>query len=237
VGKLASAKALLLTQTKDLLMNSLTSNVSVINMDSPQALKRLNAGNLTLDAAGTPVTGAILASTLFGEGLAWDTQRPQILLCCDAPEFYTLVQELHTHAEVGVMRAELPDGRYLAAIIYESDEQGLWVCFDPHSKAGQALLQDWRQHKSMHITFICGGVEFSNRQALTSSVIPKLLAVQKTQRCAATRSTLKGRMHQFAQNVDWMHQVAQARGTDKKRLFVMLVDVPMAVMPHVPTLH
>lgn len=219
-------------------MNSLastnrTNRTNGTNNGNSHGIRRLNAGNLQFDAARTPVMGGVLAQTVFGDELGWDIRRPQILVTCESPAFMGVVQQLHcSNALVGVSRAQLPNGGYLAAIVYKNDEQSLAVWFNPHSQAGKALLRDWHKHQNMHITFVCGKSEFSNRQELTNSLIPKLLAAQSPK-----GSGRKDTKRQFVQRLGWMHQIAQANETDKKRLFVMLTEVPGGVIQGALTRH
>jgi hypothetical protein len=187
---------------------------NTINMGSAQALQALNAGNLKLGNASSPLLGALLANTAFGEEQQLDSERPQILLSCSAPLFKPLVQELLRDCEVGMSRVALPDGRYLAAIIYENATKGVWCFFDPHSALGKKALQDWEQHGNMHITFQTGQAELSMRQPLTNSLIAKLLATPAPQ----------GYQRNLKSDLALMRQMAQAMSKDKPRLFVMMAE-------------
>lgn len=199
-------------------MNPLTSSNNFTFSTAP-GLARLNAGNLQLDAGRTPVAGAVLPASIFGEELHWDARRPQIVLAGQTPEFEALVKKLHTRpAMAGVKRVQLPNGSYLAALAYEDDEQGIALWFDPHGQTGKALLLDWQRHQNLYITFMCDGFEFSNCQVLTNSLVPKLLAAQRP-------SASVGPDYQFVERLELMQQIALVSDTHKKRLFVMLLEV------------
>ena len=190
---------------------------NIINLGSAQALQDMNAGNLKLGNASSPLLGALLATTAYGDAQQLASERPQILLSSSAPLFKPLVQELLRDCRVGMSRMQLPDGRYLAAIIYENAKKGVWCLFDPHSALGKKALQDWQRHGNMHITFQTGQseqAELSMRQPLTNSLIAKLLATPAPQ----------GYQRNFTSDLALMRDMAQAMGKDKPRLFVMMAE-------------
>jgi hypothetical protein len=190
-------------------------------------LLRMTAGNHPVRQAKAVVLGMLLPATVYGVGLDWNVRRPQLVLHCDSPAFSELVNDLHADdsgTAVGVMNLRHPDGYAMLHVGYENEKQGLWMCMNPATVLGRAMLQDWQAHNNMHISFLSNNRDFSSRQRVTNSMLGKQLALQS--RSKPIDKAVQSRA-QFAKEMGArlavMNVVAES-WDEKPRLFVMMCE-------------
>jgi hypothetical protein len=198
---------------------------------SPKAISStmmqwLNAGELKLDDARTPLIATWLSiSDAAGESNA-AVNRPKLLLCSQSSELYPFMRELLVGGVTGIVRYPMGETRCLAALAFESQTKAVWCLFDPHGPAGRQMLLDWQMHQDVSMTCVSPARVHSANYQIKTNLISKLLATPESQRERLS----------FDEQLCGMWDIErQFQNDSKERLFVLLAsETPLDVRDIVP---